>query len=93
VTHKTKNITYKIKTRNVLKKKRGGGKKSKAWTLHQKYRQFISEKGAFLWLSSGDLKAETGSEIIGAQAQALQTKYATTILTTVNTKKRTISTI
>jgi hypothetical protein len=29
----------------------------------------------FLWLSKGDLKAETESEIMAAQAQALQTKY------------------
>ena len=29
----------------------------------------------FLWLSKGDLKAETESEIVAAQDQALQTKY------------------
>jgi hypothetical protein len=35
----------------------------------------------FLWLSKGDLKAETESEIVAAQDQALQTKYhATKIL-------------
>ena len=35
------------------------------------------------WLSRGDLKVETGSEIIAAQDQALQTKYhATRILKT-----------
>jgi len=62
------------------------GKKSKARTLHQKYRQLISEKDAFLWLSSGDNKADTESETIAAQAQTLQTKYATIILTTVNTE-------
>jgi len=37
----------------------------------------------FLWLSQGDLKAETESEIVAAQDQALQTKYlATKILST-----------
>ena len=35
----------------------------------------------FLWLSKGDLIAETESEIVAAQDQALQTKYyATKIL-------------
>ena len=37
----------------------------------------------FLWLLKGDLKAETESEIVAAQDQALQTKYyATKILNT-----------
>jgi hypothetical protein len=83
VTHKRKNITYKRKIRSVLKEKMG--KKSKAWTLHQKYKQLISEKDGFLRLWSGDLKAETGSEITATQAQTLQTKYAT-IRTPVNTE-------
>ena len=38
-------------------------------------RQLISEKDTFLWLLKGDLKAETESEIVAAQDQALQTKY------------------
>ena len=41
-------------------------------------RQLISEEDTFLWLSKGDLKAETESEIVAAQDQALQTKYYTT---------------
>ena len=46
-------------------------------------RQLISEEDAFLWLSKGDLNAETESEIVAAQDQALQTKYyATKILKT-----------
>jgi len=46
-------------------------------------RELISEEGTFLWLSKGDLKAETESEIVAAQDQALQTKYyATKILNT-----------
>jgi hypothetical protein len=46
-------------------------------------RQLISEEDTFLWLSRGDLKGETESEIITAQDQILQTKYnATKILQT-----------
>ena len=46
-------------------------------------RQLISEEDTFLWLSKGDLKAETESEIVAAQDQAIQTKYyATKILST-----------
>jgi hypothetical protein len=46
-------------------------------------RQLINEEDTFLWLLKGDLKAETESEIVAAQDQALQTKYyATKILNT-----------
>jgi hypothetical protein len=41
-------------------------------------RQLISEEDTFLWLSKGDLEAETESEIVAAQDQALNTKYYTT---------------
>jgi hypothetical protein len=41
-------------------------------------RPLISEEDTFLWLSKGDLKAETESEIVAAQDQALETKYYTT---------------
>jgi hypothetical protein len=45
--------------------------------------QLISEEDTFLWLSKGDLKAESESEIVAAQDQALHTKYyATKILNT-----------
>ena len=37
-------------------------------------RQLISEEGTFLWLSKGDLKTETESEVVAAQDQALETK-------------------
>jgi len=58
-------------------------KQGNAWTIHKKYRQLVSEEDTFLWLSKGDLKAETESEIVAAQHQALQTKYyATKILST-----------
>jgi len=50
--------------------------------------QLISEEGTFLWLSKGDLKAETESEIVAAQDQALKTKYyATKILNTATDRK------
>ena len=45
--------------------------------------RLISEEDTFFWLSKGDLKAETESEIVAAQNLALQTKcYATKILNT-----------
>ena len=68
--------------REVLKEK------WKNKVMHGQYirnidRQLISEEDAFLWLSKGDLKAETESEMVAAQDQALQTKYyATKILST-----------
>jgi hypothetical protein len=44
-------------------------------------RQLISEEDTSLWLSKGDLKAETECEIVAAQDQALNMKYyATKIL-------------
>ena len=55
--------------------------------MHRQYirnidRQLIREEDTFLWLSKGDLKAETESEIVAAQDQAIQTKrYATKLLT------------
>ena len=41
-------------------------------------RLLIGEEGMFIWLSKGDLKAETVSEIVAAQDQALQTEYYVT---------------
>jgi hypothetical protein len=41
-------------------------------------RQLISEEDTFLWLSKGDLKAETESEMVAAQDQALNTKRCAT---------------
>jgi Ni,Fe-hydrogenase III component G len=61
-------------------------KKWKNKVMHGQYkrnmdRQLISEEVTFLWLSKGDLKAE--SKIVAAQDQALNTKYyATKILHT-----------
>jgi hypothetical protein len=55
-------------------------KKLESKVMHGQYirsihRQFISKENTFLWLLWGDLKAETESEIVAAQDQALQTKY------------------
>jgi hypothetical protein len=63
-------------------------KKGKNKVMHGQYirhmdRQLTSEGDTFLWLSKGDLKAETESEIVAAQDQSLNTKYyATEILHT-----------
>jgi hypothetical protein len=58
-------------------------KKWKNKIMHGQYirnmdRQLISEEDTFLWLLKGNLKAETGSEIVAAQDQALNIKYYTT---------------
>jgi hypothetical protein len=56
--------------------------------MHKQYfrnidRELISEEVRFIWLSKGNLKAETESEIVAAQDQAIQIKYyATKILNT-----------
>ena len=55
-------------------------KKWKNKVMHGQYRrnmdrQLISEEDTFLWLSKGDLQAETGGKIVAAQDQALNTKY------------------
>ena len=63
-------------------------KKWESKVVHGQYirsmdRQLTTEEETFLWLSRGDLKGETESEITPAQGQALQTKYnATKILQT-----------
>ena len=45
--------------------------------------ELTGEEDTFLWLSKGDLKAETEIEIVAAQDLAIQTKYyATKILNT-----------
>jgi hypothetical protein len=38
-------------------------------------RELISQEDTFQWLSRGELKGETKSEIIAAQEQAFQYKY------------------
>ena len=64
----------KAKLAEVLKKKWG------STVMHGEYirnmdRQLISEEDTFLWLSKGDLKAETESKIVAAQNQGLHKKY------------------
>jgi len=67
------------------KKERLGEGLKKKWknkVTHGQYirnmdRQLISEEDAFFWLSK-DLKAETESEIVAAQDQALNTKHYVT---------------
>jgi hypothetical protein len=51
-------------------------KQSNARAVHKEYGYAtFSEEDTFLWLSKGNLKAETESEIVAAQDQALNTKY------------------
>jgi len=51
--------------------------------IRNKDRQLISEEDTYLRLSKGDLKAETETEIVPAQGQAVQTKcYTTNVLNT-----------
>jgi hypothetical protein len=56
-------------------------------------RQFIDVESTFLWLSRRDVKAETESEIITTQDQALQTKYLQKRLKTERDSKNRLSTI
>jgi hypothetical protein len=46
--------------------------------LRNVHRQLISEDDMLLWLSRGDMKGGTESEIKAAQNQALQTSYQAT---------------
>jgi hypothetical protein len=45
------------------------GKQSDARRLYRKYSEHINEKDTFLWLSTGDLKAETENELTAAQTK------------------------
>ena len=56
-------------------------------------RQFISEEDTFLWLSKGDLKAETESEMLAAQDRALQTKYYATEILNTETDRQQVQTL
>jgi Ni,Fe-hydrogenase III component G len=51
-------------------------------------KHFISKEDTFLFLSKGDLKAETESEIVAAQDQALRTKYHATKLLQMETDNK-----
>ena len=56
-------------------------------------RQSIGEEDTFLWLSKGDLKAETGSEMLAAQDRALQTKYYATEILNTETDRQQVQTL
>ena len=59
----------------MIMKKKWGSKVMHGQYIRNMDRQLISEEGTFLWLSNGDLEAETESEIVAARDQALHTKY------------------
>jgi hypothetical protein len=68
-------------------------KKWKNKVMHGQYirnidSQLSSEEDTFLWLTNGDLKAETESEIVAAQDQALNTKYYTTKILHIQTDSK-----
>jgi hypothetical protein len=44
---------------------------SNAWPVYYKYGELICDEDILLWLSRGDMTAETESEIRAAQDQAL----------------------
>jgi len=65
--------THTSKIRRLLEEQIG--KQHNVWPVYLKYRyRAYSEEDTFLWLSRGQLKLETGSEIIAAWEEALQTK-------------------
>jgi len=51
-------------------------------------RQLIGEEDTFLWFSKGDLKAETESEMVAPQDQAIQTKYYATKILNIETDSK-----
>jgi len=52
-------------------KKKWENKISHGRYIESMYRQIIGEEDMFLWLSRGDLKGQTESEILAAQDQVL----------------------
>jgi hypothetical protein len=64
----------KTRVKESLKKK-WENKVMRGQYIRSIVKQLISKEDTFLWLSKGDLKAETESEIVAAQDQAQQTKY------------------
>jgi len=86
-TQKMKDAARKKKITRFMKKKLKSKVMHGQYTI-SKVRRVISEEGTFLWLSNGDLKAETESEI-SAQGQALQRAcHAAKILQTETYGKR-----
>ena len=56
-------------------------------------RELLREEDTFPWLSKGDLKAETESEIVAAQDQALQTKYYATKMLNAEREREKVQTL
>jgi hypothetical protein len=77
----------KARLGEVLKNKRKN-KVMHGQYIRNKDRQLIGEEDTFLWLSKGDLKAETESEIVAAQDQATQTKYYATKISNTETDSK-----
>jgi hypothetical protein len=77
----------KARLGEVLKKK-WKNKVMRGQYIRSVDRQLISEGDTFLWLSKGDLKAETESEIVAAQDQALHTKYYATKILNIETDSK-----
>ena len=73
-----RNTTHKVKIGRVPKEKMEKKRVMHGQYIRNRDRQLISEEDMFLWLSKADLKAETESEILAAQDQALQMKYYVT---------------
>ena len=72
-----------IKTRlEESLKKKWEGQVMHCQYIRSMFRQLINEEDLFLWLSRGDLKEKTESEIITGQGQASQTKDHVTKITT-----------
>jgi len=51
-------------------------------------RQLIGGDGTLQWLLRGDVKGETGSEIMAAQDQTLQTEYHETKILQTETERK-----
>jgi len=68
--------TNTTKTKTIIMGRIIGKKLRHGQYIRSTDRRLISIEDTFLWLSRGDLTRETKCEIIAAQAQALQIKYA-----------------
>ena len=65
------------------------GKQSTAWQVYWKCGQTaFGGEDTLIWLSSEDLKGETGNDIIAGQDQKLQTKYHVTKLLLAETESK-----
>jgi len=76
VTQKGRHKPYKSKIRSVVKKWQN--KVMNGQCVRCINTQLISEKDTFLWISRGNLKAETEDELVAVQEQVYQNKYYVT---------------